>query len=119
MPDPKKTEPEIKILQNFEVKNAEKSEKVGRMEDLIHDFDVQKLLDLNTRLRAYYEKIGDTKALDLLDRMTIAMNELTEIIDQVKAKRISLEQGQKEIQEKLVEINEVLQMMNDWGATGL
>ncbi len=114
MPDSTKTDPEIKILQNFEVKNAEKSEKVGRMEDLIHDFDVQKLLDLNTRLRAYYEKVGDAKALDLLDRMTIAMNELTEIIDQVKAKRISLEQGQKEIQEKLIEINEVLQMMNEW-----
>lgn len=62
------------------------------MEELIHDFDVQKLLDLNTRLRAYYEKVGDTKALDLLDRMTIAMNELTEIIEQVQAKRISLEQ---------------------------
>ena len=38
MPDSTKTDPEIKILQNFEVKNAEKSEKVGRMEDLIHDF---------------------------------------------------------------------------------
>lgn len=119
MSDPKKTDPEITILQKFEEKNAEKSEKVGRMEDLIHDFNVQKLLDLNTRLRAYYEKIGDEKALDLLDRMTVVMNELTEIIEQVKAKRISLEQGQKEIQEKLREVNEVLQLMNDWEATGL
>lgn len=89
------------------------------MEELIHDFDVQKLLDLNTRLRTYYEKVGDEKALDLLDRMTIVMNELTEIIEQVKQKRISLEQGQREIQEKLMEINEVLQMMQDWQATGL
>lgn len=119
MPDSTKTDPEIKILQNFEVKNAEKSEKVGRMEDLIHDFDVQKLLDLNTRLQAYYKKIGDEQALDLLDRMTLAMDELSEIINQVKAKRISLEQGQKEIQEKLQEINQVLQMMQDWEATGL
>lgn len=51
--------------------------------------------------------------------MTILMQELTEIINQVKAKRISLEQGQREIQEKLQEINQVLQMMQDWEATGL
>jgi uncharacterized membrane protein YjjP (DUF1212 family) len=51
--------------------------------------------------------------------MTLAMSELSEIIEQVKAKRISLEQGQKEIQDKLKEVNEVLQLMNDWEATGL
>ncbi len=62
------------------------------MENLIHNFDAQKLLDLNERLRTFYKKVGDEKALGLLDRMTVVMNELTEIIDQVQAKRISLEQ---------------------------
>ncbi len=42
---------ETRMLQDFEVKNAEKSEKVWRMENLIHNFDAQKLLDLNERLR--------------------------------------------------------------------
>ena len=110
---------ETRMLQDFEVKNAEKSEKVWRMENLIHNFDAQKLLDLNERLRTFYKKVGDEKALGLLDRMTVVMNELTEIIDQVQAKRISLEQWQKEIQEKIEEINEVLQTMRDWEATGL
>jgi hypothetical protein len=80
---------------------------------------VQKIITLNERLQAYYKSVGDDRTLDLLDRMTLAMNELTEIIEQVKEKRISLEQGQKEIQEKLSEINQVLQMMQSWDATGI
>lgn len=119
MKSQKKINPEIELLQNFWAKNAEKSEKVWQMEKLVNNFDIQKLLNLNTRLRAYYEQEGDGKALDLLDRMTVIMEELSEIINQVKKKRISLEQGQKEIQEKLREVNEVLQLMNDWEATGL
>jgi uncharacterized coiled-coil DUF342 family protein len=89
------------------------------MENLVHDFDVQKIITLNEKLQTYYRNIGDERTLELLDRMTLAMNELSEIIEQVKAKRISLEQGQREIQEKLTEINQVLQMMQSWEATGL
>lgn len=110
---------EIKILQDFNEQNASKNTKVGKMEDLVHNFDIQWMIDLNERLRAFYKKIGDTKILDLLDRMTIVMQELTEIINQVKSKRLSLEQWQREIQEKIQEINEVLETMKDWSATGL
>ena len=113
------TPEEIQILQDFNEKNASKSTRVGKMEDLVHNFDVQGMIDLNERLRTFYKKIGDEKILDLLDRMTVVMKELTEIISQVKAKRISLEQWQREIQEKIEEINEVLQTMKDWEATGL
>lgn len=115
----KKAPEEIKILEEFNNKNAIKTSKVSQMEDLVHNFDVKYVLDLNERLRIFYKKVGASEMLDLLDRMTIVMRELTEIINQVKAKRISLEQWQKEIQEKLTEINEVLQMMKDWEATGL
>lgn len=83
---------EIQILQDFNEKNASKSIKVDKMEDLVHNFDVQGMIDLNERLRTFYKKIGDEKILDLLDRMTVVMKELTEIISQVKAKRLSLEQ---------------------------
>ena len=97
MPIPKKktkqnTPEEIQILQDFNEKNASKSTKVVKMEDLVHNFDVQGMIDLNERLRTFYKKIGDEKILDLLDRMTVVMKELTEIISQVKAKRLSLEQ---------------------------
>lgn len=109
----------VKILEDFTVKNREKSDRVARMEDLVHNFDMQHILDLNEKLRFYYKKIGDKQILDLLDNMTVIMQELTEIIHQVKTKRLSLEQGQKEIQEKLSEINEVLQTMKDWEATGI
>lgn len=117
---PKKQTPEeIKILEDFNKKNNTQTTRVGKMEDLVHNFDVQHIIDLNDRLRAFYEKIGDEKILPLLDQMTTTMRELTEIINQVKAKRISLEQGQKEIQEKLADINEVLQTLQDWEATGI
>ncbi len=117
---PKKQTPEeIKILEDFKKKNNTQTTRVGKMEDLVHNFDVQHIIDLNDRLRAFYEKIGDEKILPLLDQMTTTMRELTEIINQVKAKRISLEQGQKEIQEKLADINEVLQTLQDWEATGI
>lgn len=116
---PKKISPEIQLLQKFSEQNMTKESKVAQMEELVQNFDVQKIIHLNQRLQEYYKKVGDEQALDLLDRMTLAMNELSEIIDQVKAKRISLEQGQKEIQEKLQEINQVLQMMQDWEATGI
>lgn len=109
----------VKILEDFTVKNGEKSDRVARMEDLVHNFDMQHILDLNEKLRFYYKKIGDKQILELLDTMTVIMQELTEIIHQVKTKRLSLEQGQKEIQEKLSEINEVLQTMKDWEATGI
>ncbi len=110
---------EVQILQDFQNKNVEKNERVVNMENLVHDFDVEDVLKLNDELRTYYKKIGDARILDLLDEMTEIMRDLSEIIEQVKAKRISLEQGQKEIQEKLQEINEVLKMMQDWEATGL
>lgn len=117
---PKKQTPEeIKILEDFKKKNNTQATRVGKMEDLVHNFDVQHIIDLNDRLRTFYEKIGDEKILPLLDQMTTTMHELTEIINQVKAKRISLEQGQKEIQEKLADINEVLQTLQDWEATGI
>lgn len=116
---PKKTPEELRLLQKFSEQNMTKEVKVSQMEELVQNFDVQKIIDLNQRLQAYYKKIGDEQALDLLDRMTLAMDELSEIINQVKSKRISLEQGQREIQEKLQEINQVLQMMQDWQATGL
>ncbi len=117
---PKKQTPEeIKILEDFKKKNNTQTTRVGKMEDLVHNFDVQHIIDLNDRLRAFYEKIGDEKILPLLDQMTTTMRELTEIINQVKAKRISLEQGQKEIQEKLADINEVLKTLQDWEATGI
>ncbi len=109
----------VKILEDFTAKNEEKSDRVARMEDLVHNFDMQHILDLNEKLRFYYKKIGDKQILELLDTMTVIMQELTEIIHQVKTKRLSLEQGQKEIQEKLSEINEVLQTMKDWEATGI
>ncbi|MBP7806599.1 hypothetical protein KA057_02870 [Candidatus Gracilibacteria bacterium] len=115
----KETSPELQLLKDIEAANQIKESKVNQMESLIHNFDVQKIITLNERLQKYYKAIGDERTLDLLDRMTLAMNELSEIIEQVQTKRISLEQGQKEIQEKLVEINEVLQMMNDWETTGL
>ncbi len=84
--------PDIKQIEDTQVLNAQKSEKVSQMENLVHDFDVQKILKLNDKLRAYYQKMGDAEALELVDRMTVVMKELTEIINQVKAKRISLEQ---------------------------
>jgi glycerol dehydrogenase-like iron-containing ADH family enzyme len=115
----KKTPEEIKILEEFQSKNSIKTSKVSQMEDLVHNFDVKYVLDLNERLRIFYKKVGAPEMLDLLDRMTVVMRELTEIINQVKAKRISLEQWQKEIQEKLTEINEVLETMKDWEATGI
>lgn len=114
-----KTPEEMKILEEFTSKNASKTNKVTAMEDIVHSFDVKYVLDLNERLRIFYKKVGVPEMLDLLDRMTTIMRELTEIINQVKAKRISLEQGQKEIQEKLTEINEVLETMRDWEATGI
>lgn len=114
-----KTPEEMKILKEFTSKNASKTIKVTAMEDIVHSFDVKYVLDLNERLRIFYKKVGAPEMLDLLDRMTVIMRELTEIINQVKAKRISLEQGQKEIQEKLSEINEVLETMKDWEATGI
>lgn len=114
-----KTPEEMKILEEFTRKNASKTTKVTAMEDIVHSFDVKYVLDLNERLRIFYKKVGAPEMLDLLDRMTVIMRELTEIINQVKAKRISLEQGQKEIQEKLTEINEVLETMKDWEATGI
>lgn len=116
----KKQTPEgIKILEDFKKKNNAQTTRVGKMEDLVHNFDVQHIIDLNDRLRVFYEKIGDEKVLSLLDQMTTIMRELTEIINQVKAKRISLEQWQREIQEKLADINEVLQTLQDWEATGI
>jgi glycerol dehydrogenase-like iron-containing ADH family enzyme len=115
----KKTPEEIQILEEFQSKNSIKTNKVSQMEDLVHNFDVKYVLDLNERLRIFYKKVGAPEMLDLLDRMTVVMRELTEIINQVKAKRISLEQWQKEIQEKLTEINEVLETMKDWEATGI
>ena len=117
--DTKKKTPEAKLLEDFSAKNAEKTEKVASMEDLVHNFDIQHIITLNEKLRTYYKKIGDDHTLELIDRMTIVMEELTEIINQVKSKRISLEQWQREIQEKLSEINEVLKMMKDSEATGL
>jgi hypothetical protein len=116
---PKKKNPELQLIEEARLDNTEKSEKVSQMENLVHDFDVQKILKLNERLRTYYKSKGDAEALELIDRMTIVMQELTEIINQVKSKRITLEQGQREIQEKLIEINEVLRTMKDWEATGL
>lgn len=115
----KKKKPEIQVIEQAQAVNNEKAYKVNAMEDLVHNFDVQKILTLNEKLRTHYEKKKDEETLELLDRMTVVMNEVREIIDQVKAKRISLEQGQREIQEKLQEINQVLQMMKDWEATGL
>ncbi len=110
---------EIQILEDFQSKNAEKNKRVSSMENLVHNFDVDSILDLNDELRIYYKEVGDERILNLLDQMTEIMRDLSEIIEQVKAKRISLEQGQKEIQDKLREVNEVLQLMNDWEATGL
>ena len=114
---PKKTDP-IEMLQQVQVQNEAKKERVVRMDTLVHDFDIQYLFDLNRDLRAFYLKIGDEHILELLDQMTGIMRELTEIITQVNAKKISLEQGQKEIQEKLVEVNEILQMMKNWESIG-
>ncbi len=92
----KKKKPEIKVIEQAQAANEERAYKVNAMEDLVHNFDVQKILNLNEKLRAYYEKKEDEETLELLDRMTVVMNEVREIIDQVKAKRISLEQGQRE-----------------------
>ena len=114
-----KKSPELQVIENAGIINSEKSEKVSQMENLVHNFDIQKIIKTNDKLRAYYKKVGDSEALELIDRMTIVMQELTEIINQVKSKRITLEQGQREIQEKLIEINEVLKTMKDWEATGL
>ena len=106
------------MLQQVQVQNEAKKERVVRMDTLVHDFDIQYLFDLNRDLRAFYLKIGDEHILELLDQMTGIMRELTEIITQVNAKKISLEQGQKEIQEKLVEVKEILQMMKNWESIG-
>jgi|GEM_PF-3098142 len=52
-----KTPPEIQLLQNYSSKSAAKEEKVSQMEGLVGNFNIQGLLDLNERLRAYYAKI--------------------------------------------------------------
>lgn len=83
---------EVELLKKFSAQNITKEIKVSQMENLVHDFDVQKIIRLNERLQAYYKSVGDDRTLDLLDRMTVVMEELTEIINQVKSKRISLEQ---------------------------
>ncbi len=87
----KKNPEEIQILEDFQAKNAKKNARVTSMENLVHDFDVQDVLKLNEELRAYYKKAGDAHILDLLDQMTEIMRDLSEIINQVKEKRISLE----------------------------
>lgn len=92
MPTPKKKKPEIEVIEQAQILNQERAYKVHEMEELVQDFDVQKILTLNEKLRSYYGKKGDEEVLELLDRMTVVMNEVREIIDQVKAKRISLEQ---------------------------
>lgn len=115
----KKTPQELKLLQDFANLQGNKTQKVLSMETLVRDFDTESILKLNQDLREYYATVGDTRMLGLIDRMTSIMRELTEIIHQVKAKRISLELAQKEILEKLDEINEVLQTMKDWEATGI
>lgn len=116
---PKKEPAETKLLRDLSILQWAKTERVQKMETLVDTFDTQGLLKLNHDLREYYESIGDSRMLKLLDQMTGIMDELTEIINQVKAKRISLEQGQKELQEKLSEINEVLQTMQEWEMTGI
>lgn len=87
-----KKNPEVELMQKVQELQQKKSGVVSQMEDMVENFDVQKILNLNEKLKAYYKKVGDEEALDLLDRMTIVMDELSEIINQVKAKRISLEQ---------------------------
>lgn len=83
---------ELQTIENARLLNAKKSEKVSQMEDIVHNFDIQKILTLNEKLRKYYGQMGDKEILELIDRMTLVMNELSEIIEQVKAKRITLEQ---------------------------
>lgn len=92
MPKKTKQSSELQTIENAQLLNAKKSEKVSQMEDIVHNFDIQKILTLNEKLRKHYGQMGDKEILELIDRMTLVMNELSEIIEQVKAKRITLEQ---------------------------
>ena len=118
-PTDQSTPKELQMLQDLNNKNREKSATVTRMEDMIEGFDIQYVLDLNVRLRDYYAKIGDRDMIPLIDQMTETMRDLTEIINQVKVKRLTLEQGQREIHEKLEEISQVLQTLKEWEMTAL
>lgn len=113
------TPKELQMLQDLNNKNRAKSDTVTRMEDMIEGFDIQYVLDLNVRLRDYYAQIGDRDMIPLIDQMSETMRQLTEIINQVKTKRLTLEQSQHEIHEKLEEINQVLQTLKEWEMTAL
>jgi uncharacterized membrane protein YheB (UPF0754 family) len=114
------TSPEAKkILEEFTKKRAIRSTRVARMESAVKNIDPESVLALNSELREFYTEHEDKRIIELLDRMTHIMTQLAQIINQVKAKRMSLEVGQKEIDEKLNEITDVIEAMKDWSATGL
>lgn len=108
-----------KILEEFTKKRAIRSTRVARMESAVKNLDPESVLALNSELREFYIEHEDKRIIELLDRMTHIMTQLAQIISQVKAKRMSLEAGQKEIDEKLHEITDVLEEMKDWESTGI
>lgn len=61
MPTPKKKKPEIEVIEQAQILNQERAYKVHEMEELVQDFDVQKILTLNEKLRSYYGKKATKK----------------------------------------------------------
>lgn len=54
MPTSNKRNPELQLIERARLENTKKSQKITQMEYLVHDFDVQKILLLNDKLRKYY-----------------------------------------------------------------
>ena len=42
-----KKSPELQVIENAGIINSEKSEKVSQMENLVHNFDIQKIIKTN------------------------------------------------------------------------
>ncbi len=108
-----------KFLNDFEKTHSGQSHRIEKMESVVDLVDTESIIDLNDRLRAFYTKHENPEILHLLDKMTTIMNQITEIIQQVKSKRISLSVAEQEIQERVSEIDEVVDMMKQWETVGV
>ncbi len=108
-----------KLLNTFEKNHSGQSRRVGKMESVVNLVDIESIIDLNNRLRTFYEKHENPEILHLLDRMTSIMNQITEIIRQVRSKRMTLSVAEQEIQERISEIDEVVDMLKQWETAGV
>ncbi len=117
---PKKLSTEAQALvTNFKKTHGTRSRRVKKMESIVQLIDIPPIIELNNRLRAFYNKHGTPEITNLLDRMTTLMNQVTEIVHQVRSKRITLEIAEREIRERISEINDVADMMNQWETVGV